>query len=72
MFAEWNSVHLCLYNGLSRNAQRRVFVDCAALRFIIHIKISGKILLQLKAITISFFFSQSIGLPANDLSLHWG
>ena len=35
MFAEWNSVHLCLYNGLSRNAQRCVFVDCAALRFII-------------------------------------
>ena len=33
MFAEWNSVHLCLYNGLSRNAQRRVFVDCATLRF---------------------------------------
>ena len=35
MFAGWNSVHLFLYNGLSRNAQRRVFVDCAALHFII-------------------------------------
>ena len=34
MFAEWNGRHLFLYNGLSQNAQRRVFVNCAALRFI--------------------------------------
>ena len=38
MSAQWNSVHLFLYNGLSRNAHRRVFVDCAALRFIMSIK----------------------------------
>ena len=31
MFIEWNGGQLFLYNGLSRNAQRRVFVDCAAL-----------------------------------------
>ena len=35
MFVEWNTGHLFLYNGLSRSAQRRIFVHCAALRFTI-------------------------------------
>ena len=43
VFAEWNSVHLFLYNELSRNAHRRIFVDCAALRFIINIRQYSKL-----------------------------